>query len=102
MTRTSKTLTALAATAALVVAAVATPQKAEARGGGAVAAGIIGGIAAGALIGSAVAGPRYYGPGPGYYYGGPAPVYYGPGCYWTRERFWDGWGWRSRRVRLCG
>lgn len=101
MTRTSKTLTALAATAALVVAAVATtPQPAEARGG-AVAAGIIGGIAAGALIGSAVAGPHYYGPGPGYYYR-PAPVYYGPPCYWTRERFWDGWGWRVRRVRVCG
>lgn len=101
MTRTSKTLTALAATAALVVAAVATPQPAEARGG-AVAAGIIGGIAAGALIGSAVAGPHYYGYGPGYGYYGPAPVYYGPPCYWTRERFWDGWGWRVRRVRVCG
>lgn len=100
MTRTAKTLTALAATAALVVAAVSTPQPAEARGGGAVAAGIIGGLAAGAIIGSAVAGPRYYGPGPGYY--GPAPVYYGPDCYWTRERFWDGWGWRVRRVRVCG
>lgn len=101
MTRTNKTLTALAATAALVVAAVATPQQAEARHrGGAVAAGVIGGLAAGAIIGSAIAGPRYYGPGPGYYYG-PGPVYYGPECYWRRERVWDGWGWRLRRVRVC-
>jgi hypothetical protein len=100
MTRTNKTLTALAATAALVVAAVANPQPAEARGGGAVAAGIIGGLAAGAIIGSAVAGPRYYG-GPGYYAYGPGPVYYGPHCWWSRERVWDGWGWRIRRVRVC-
>lgn len=101
MTRTNKTLTALVATAALVVAAVATPQPAQAGGrGGAVAAGVIGGLAAGAIIGSAIAGPRYYGPGPGYYYG-PAPVYYGPRCYVTRERWWDGWGWRVRRVRVC-
>ena len=47
--------------------------------------------------------PAYYG---GYgYYGGPAyvagPGYYG-GCYWQRQRFWDGYGWRFRRVRVCG
>ena len=92
-----KTLTALAAAATLGLAAIATPQPAEARGG-AIAAGIIGGLAAGAIIGSAVHGP-YYGYGPGYY--GPAPAYYGGGCYWTRQRVWDGWGWRSRRVRVC-
>jgi hypothetical protein len=46
-----------------------------------------------------VHGP-YYGYGPGYYYGGPAPAYYG-GCYWTRQRVWDGWGWRFRRVQVC-
>ena len=58
----------------------------------------------GALIGGALAGPRYYGPGYGYY-GGPAYVA-GPGyydnCYWQRQRFWDGYGWRIRRVRVCG
>jgi hypothetical protein len=79
--------------------AVAAPQPAEARGG-AIAAGVIGGLAAGAIIGSAINGP-YYGYGPGYYYGGPSPVYYG-GCYWTRQRVWDGWGWRFQRVRVCG
>jgi len=49
-------------------------------------------------------GPRYYGPGYGYYGGGPAYVaddYYG-GCVWQRQRFWDGYGWRVRRVRVCG
>ena len=48
-------------------------------------------------------GPRYgyYGYGPGYvsddYYG----YGYG-GCVWQRQRFWDGYGWRVRRVRVCG
>ena len=94
----TKTLTALAAAATLGIAAIATPQPAEARGG-AIAAEIIGGLAVGALIGSAAAHGPYY--GPGYYYG-PAPVYYGGGgCYWTQQRFWDGWGWRFRRVRVC-
>jgi len=93
----TKTLTALATAATLAIAAVAVPQQAEARGG-ALAAGIIGGLAAGAIIGSAAAqgpyyGPAYYGPGPAYYYG--------PSCYWTHRRFWDGWGWRVRRVRVC-
>jgi hypothetical protein len=99
MTKLSRTLTALAAAATLGLTAVAAPQPAEARGG-AIAAGVIGGLAAGAIIGSAINGP-YYGYGPGYYYGGPSPVYYG-GCYWTRQRVWDGWGWRFQRVRVCG
>jgi len=88
MTKTSKTLTALAAAATIGLAAVAAPQPAEARNGGAIAAGIIGGLAVGALIGAAANGP-YYGPGYG-------------GCYWTRQRVWDGWGWRARPVRVCG
>jgi hypothetical protein len=56
-------------------------------------------LAAGALLGAAVAHGPYYGP-PGYYYG-PGPGYYGPRCWWHRERFWDGYGWRLRRVRVC-
>jgi len=94
----TKTLTALVAAAAMAVAAVSVPGKAEARWrGGGVAAGVIGGIAAGALI--AGAARPYYGPSYGYYGYGPA---YGPGCWWQRERFWDGYGWRIRRVRVCG
>ena len=100
----TKILTTLAAAAALGLTAVAAPQPAQAghwhSGGGAVAAGIIGGLAAGAIIGSAAANGPYYGYGPGYYAYAPGPAYYG-GCYWTRQRIWDGWSWRVRRVRVC-
>lgn len=100
MTKLSKTLTVLAAAATLGLATFAAPQPAQARCVGcAVGAGIIGGLAAGAIIGSAIAPGPYY--GPGYYYG-PGPVYYRPGCYWTRQRVWTEWGWRLRRVRVCG
>jgi hypothetical protein len=92
MTRLNKTLTAIAAAAALTIAAVAAPQPAEARGGR-IAAGIIGGLAAGAIIGGLASQH-------GYYYG-PAPVYYGPHCWWTRDRYWNGYRWHSRRVRVC-
>ena len=73
MTKMTRTLTALAAAATLGIAAVAAPQPAEARNGGAIAAGVIGGLAAGAIIGSAIGhGPYYaYAPGP-YYYAGTA------------------------------
>ncbi|MGZ5508603.1 MAG: hypothetical protein ACXWKH_19695 [Limisphaerales bacterium] len=102
-----KILTAVAAAVILATAAVSTSTPAEAswRGGG-VAAGIVGGLAAGALIAGAARGP-YYGYGPGYYGYAPAPVYYGPGyaygppCFWQRQRFWDGYGWRLRRVWVC-
>jgi hypothetical protein len=97
------TLTALAAAAAIAIAAVGAPTKAEARWrGGGVAAGVIGGLAAGAIIAGA-SRPYYggYGYGPGYGYYGPAYAY-GPPCYWQRQRFWDGYGWRIRRVRVCG
>jgi hypothetical protein len=49
-------------------------------------------------------GPGYYTPPQSYYLNGaPAPVAdpYGP-CYWQRQRFWDGVGWRFRSVRVCG
>ena len=49
-------------------------------------------------------GPGYYYPPQSYYYNG-APAYAetpaGP-CYWQRQRFWDGFGWRVRNVRVCG
>ncbi len=98
-----RTFTTIAAAAAIAGAALSVPTQAEARwrGGGAVAAGVIGGFAAGALIAGA-GRPYYYGPYYGYapaYYGGPA--YYGPPCYWQRQRFWDGYSWRIRRVRVC-
>jgi hypothetical protein len=69
---------------ALALAPFVSPQQAEARSGGAIAAGVIGGLAAGAVIGAAsnaYAGPYWGYPG---YYGssysyGYAPAYaYGP------------------------
>lgn len=97
MTRTMKILTSISAAAVIAVAAIAAPQPAEARNqGGAIAAGVIGGLALGAIIGSQSRGYSY---GPSYY--APGPVYYRPSCYWHRERVWDGWGWHTRRVRVC-
>ena len=100
----NKTLTALAAAAAVALTAVVpTTADAGCRGCG-VGAGIIGGLAAGAIIGGAIAnsGPAYGAPG---YYGGYAPVagyeayeYRGaypvgcPGGYWARRPLVDRWG----------
>jgi hypothetical protein len=106
-----KTLMALAAVATLAVSAVAAPAPAHAQRG--VGAGIAAGIIGGAIVGGALAGPGYYGYGPGYYGYGPGYGYYGGGpayvaddyyggCVWQRQRFWDGYGWRVRRVRVCG
>jgi hypothetical protein len=104
-----KTLMALAAIATLAVSAVAAPAPAHAQRG--FGAGLAAGVIGGAIVGGALAAPYaygpgygYYGPGYGYYGGGPAYVtddYYG-GCVWQRQRFWDGYGWRVRRVRVCG
>lgn len=109
-----KTLTAVAAAAIVAAATIAAPTSADARRGhrgGAIVAGVIGGLAAGAIIAGAGGyyggyGPYYggYGYGPGYGYGGYyAPAYYdyGPGCVIRRQRVWDGYGWRIRRVRVC-
>jgi hypothetical protein len=106
----------MAVAAATLVLAAGTPAHAQ-RG---VAAGVAAGIIGGAIVGGALASPYYYGPGPGYAYGpgygpgyyppryyapGPGYVaddYYGDGCVWQKQRFWDGYAWRIRRVRVCG
>jgi hypothetical protein len=103
-----KTLMALAAAGTLAVSALAAPAPAQAQRG--VGAGIAAGLIGGAIVGGAIAsqngyyGPGYYGPGYGYY-GGPAyvadPGYDDAPCVWQRQRFWDGYGWRVRRVRVC-
>jgi hypothetical protein len=101
-----KTLMALAAVATLAVS-TASPALAWHRGWG---PGLAAGVLGGAIIGGAIASrPYYY--GPGYYYG-PAyyPGYYAPPpyagpvgpCYWRSERFWNGYAWHLRRVRVCG
>jgi hypothetical protein len=101
-----KTLMALGAAAALTISAVSIPTPAQAQRG--VAAGVAAGLIGGAIVGGAIASQNgYYGPGyyaPGYYGGGPAYVVdpgYGESCIWQRQRFWDGYGWRVRNVRVC-
>jgi hypothetical protein len=100
-----KTLMAAASVVTLAVSAVAMPAPAHAQRG--VAAGVAAGLIGGAIVGGAIASQNgyYYGPGgyygPGYgYYGGPTYVE-GPPCVWQRQRFWDGYGWRVRNVRVC-
>jgi len=108
-----KTLLAFAALATLAASAIM-PAPANAQRG--VGAGVAAGIVGGAIIGGALASPYYYGPGyygPGYGPGYYAPRYYGPGyygpgyagyygrCFWQRQRFWDGYGWRIRNARVC-
>ena len=101
-----KTLMALAAVATLAVSTASPAQAWRGWWGPGVAAGLIGG----AIVGGAIASsPYYYGPGPRYYYG-PGYGYYGPAysggpygpCYWQRQRFWDGYAWQMRSVRVCG
>ena len=92
-----KTFAALVAVATVAGSLAATPASAQ--------RGVAAGIAAG-LIGGAIASQNdyYYSPryAPGY--GGPAYVVdpgYGESCIWQRQRFWDGYGWRVRNVRVC-
>jgi len=82
-----KTLAALLAVASLA-ALTSTPAGAQRALGAAIAGGIIGG----AIVGGAIASQQ------------PAPVYVAPGpgpCRWVRERYWDGYDWRFRRVQYC-
>lgn len=93
-----KTLTASLLAVSLAGATLATSGSAEARWGrnGAFAAGAAVGVLGGALL----AAPAYgYGYGPGYY----EPAYYAePACYWTKQRWYDAYGYRHvRKVRVC-
>jgi hypothetical protein len=90
-----KTISALLA-AATVAGSLVSVAPAQA-GNGNVAAGVAAGLIGGALIGGAVAASR-----PGPVYGAPAPVYVEePACRLVRERYWDGYDWRFRRVQMC-
>jgi hypothetical protein len=90
-----KSLVAVLAIAAIggSLTTMTTPASAQ-RG---VAAGVAAGLIGGAIVGGAIASSRPYG-GPVYVEGPPPPP---PGCYWTRQRFWDGYGWRFRPIQVC-
>jgi hypothetical protein len=89
-----KTFAALVAVAAIAGSLAATPASAQRGLGAAVAGGIIGG----AIVGGAIASSRPAYGGPVYVEGAPPPP---PGCYWTRQRYWDGYGWRFRPIQVC-
>jgi hypothetical protein len=82
------------ATIAGSFAAIPAPAHAQRGLGAAVAGGIIGG----AIVGGAIASSRPAYGGPVYVEGPPPPP---PGCYWTRQRYWDGYGWQLRPVQVC-
>jgi hypothetical protein len=86
---------------ALTAAIVTSPAPAHAQRS--VAAGVAAGLVGGAIVGGAIAPQNRYYYGPGYYAGYYTgdPTYYGPPCVWQRQRFWDGYGWRARSVRVC-
>jgi len=68
-----------------------------------VAATIAGSLAAtpaSAQRGVVAAPDRYYEPAP--YGAGRGPYDDFGSCEWVTQRFWDGHGWRVRRVRVCG
>jgi hypothetical protein len=63
--------------------------------------GLIGGMSAAEVMGVP------YGYGYGYYPGYAASAQYAPldgpppGCVIRRQRMWDGYGWRWRKLRIC-
>ena len=87
-----KTFAAFVAVATIAGSLAAMPASAQRGVGVGIAAGLIGG----AIIGGAIASSRPA-------YAAPAPVYVDdyPACRLVRERFWDGYGWRDRRVEVC-
>lgn len=91
-----KTVSAILAVATLA-GSIVTAMPAAKADGGRIAAGVAGGLIGGALIGGAIANANR----PAYGYGG-GPVYVEePQCRIVRERYWDGYGWRVRRVEVC-
>jgi hypothetical protein len=90
-----KALSAFLAVATVAGSLATAMPAANARDGGAVAAGVGLGILGGAIAGAAIANSRPA-------YAAPAPVYVEePACHLVRERFWDGYAWRFRRVQVC-
>jgi hypothetical protein len=96
MTKTIAALLAVTTIAGSLVSA------APAKAGDGVGAGIAAGLIGGAIVGGAIASSRPYYPSyPGPVYVEPAPPPVPPGCYWQQQRYWDGYAWNYRPVRVC-
>ena|SRR5689334_18091085 len=94
-----KTLAALLAVATIAGTLGTAPAQARDGIGAGLAAGLIGGVLVGGAIAASRPAPVYYPPaGAAYYEGAPPPP---PGCYWQRQRYWDGYGWTYQPVRVC-
>jgi len=91
-----KTVGAVLAIATIAGSLVSVTPAAKAQRG--VAAGVAAGLIGGAIVGGAIASSRPAYGGPVYVEGPPGPP---PGCYYRRERYWDGYGWVIRPVRYC-
>ena len=95
MSRIASTMMAVVIATGSLLATV--PARAE---NGQIAAGVVGGLIGGALLGGALASRPAPPPPPVYY--APEPVYVEePACRVVRERYWDGYDWRMRRVQVC-
>lgn len=90
-----KTIGAVLAVLTIAGSAVTATPPAQAHDG--VGAGLAAGLIGGAIVGGAIAAsrPDY---GPAYVAAPPPPP---AGCYWRRQRYWDGYGWVMRPVRVC-
>jgi hypothetical protein len=98
----SRIIVGVLAAALTVGSSLAGAPQARAEGGE-IAAGVAGGLLGGMLLGGALAArpapppPVYYAPAPP-----PERVYVEePACRMIRERYWDGYDWRFRRVEVC-
>lgn len=103
-----KRIVAAVVMAAIVAGSALTFAPAARADGGRIAAGVAGGLIGGAILGSVLAGPpAYAAPPPPVYYAparvyAPGPVYVDePECRLIRQQYWDGYGYRIRRVQVC-
>jgi hypothetical protein len=88
-----KFLTAAVAVATIAGSLSMTAPAAKAHDG--VGVGLAAGLIGGAIVGGAIASSRPAYAAPAYVEGPPG------GCYWRRQRYWDGYGWVIRPVRVC-
>jgi len=96
MKKTFAALVAVATIAGSLVIVMPAAQAQHYHHGGGGGAGLAAGLIGGAIIGGAIASSR-----PAYGYGERVYVDEAPPCRMVRERFWDGYGWRFRRVEVC-